>query len=60
MSTFFLDIAEDDETNVCDLCGEGDGPFDDVVTEAFKRSEDGVHHVRAHGQCAEDFEYTLA
>jgi len=51
---------EDTQENVCDLCGEGDGPYDDVVTDLVKRTEDEVVFARGHGQCAEDFDYELA
>ena len=54
-----MDI-EDTQENVCDLCGEGDGPYDDVVTDLVRRTDDGVVFARGHGQCAEDFGYELA
>lgn len=52
-----LEAARDALT--CELCGEGDGPYDDVVTQLVKRTDDGVVIVQGHGQCGEDFGFEL-
>jgi len=51
-----VDMAED--AYVCEVCGEGDGPFDDVVAEFWIDAEQ--RGACAHAQCGEDRGWKLA
>lgn len=54
----YADAAQFDDALDCEVCGEGDGPYDDVVAEFWIDAE--RRGASAHAMCGEDQGWRLA